>query len=123
MKLRTTIIVAAAMLVFVFVVIAMIVPSLPRYEFESIREATSFEQRNGDIIEDQFGDTNGSYRLKSAIVGGRLDTNFSFSATFDGRTTNWSRPRPNGVHFRATIFENRRGNQFAVVTKWTDSAP
>ncbi|MFN7140047.1 MAG: hypothetical protein ACK4UN_12000 [Limisphaerales bacterium] len=54
------------------------------------------------------------------VVSGRNSERFDFDLTFDGRATNWARPLTNQMGYVATIFENRRGNQFVVVTKRTE---
>ena len=67
-------------------------------------------------IVDELGDTNGPYILVRGIVGG-VGKPFDFELTFNGRTTSWSQPVSNHMWFVATVFENRRGNQFAVIRK------
>jgi hypothetical protein len=99
--------------------LAIIVPSLPRYNFASVDEVKSYGHFEAAVIVDELGDTNGPYRLKGSVVGG-VGKPFGFNLTFDGHTTNWSRPVTNHMWFVATIFENRRGNQFAVIWKRTE---
>jgi hypothetical protein len=112
------ILLAIIALVFVALIVAIIVPSLPSYHFASVSEARAFGHFEGDVeIVDELGDTNGPYRLKGGVGGGRNSEQFSFDLTFDGHTTNWTRPISNHLGFVVTIFENRRGNQFAVVRK------
>ena len=96
--------------------VAIIVPSLPRYRFVSVSEARSFGHIGDAEIIDELGDTNGPYRLAKGIVGG-VGKPFDFDLTFSGRTTNWSQPVSNHMWFVVTVFQNRRGNQFAVVRK------
>lgn len=99
--------------------LALIVPSLPRYNFASVSEARAFAHIEDAEIVDELGDTNGPYRLKGGAVGG-VGKAFDFNLTFNGYTTNWSRPVSNHMWFVATIFENRRGSQFAVIQKRTE---
>lgn len=96
--------------------VAIILPSLPRYNIASVSEARAFAQMEDAEIVDELGDTNGPYRLKGATVGA-VGKPFDFNLTFNGRTTNWSRPASNHMWFVAVRFENRSGNQFAVVMK------
>jgi type III secretory pathway component EscU len=44
--------------------LAVIVPSLPRYNFASANEARAFAHMEDEEIVDELGDTNGPYRLK-----------------------------------------------------------
>jgi hypothetical protein len=67
----------------------------------------------------QFGDTNGPYRLKGGENRGEGKP-FDFNLTFNGQTTNWTQPVSNHMWFVVTIFENRRGNQFAVISRMTN---
>jgi hypothetical protein len=113
------ILLAIIALVIVVLLVAIIVPSLPSYHFASVGEARAFGHFEDAEIVDELGDTNGPYRLKGGVGGGRNSEQFSFNLTFDGRTTNWTRPISNHMGFVVTIFENRRGNQFAVVRKST----
>jgi hypothetical protein len=99
--------------------LAIIVPSLPRYSFASVSEARAFAHMEDAEIVNELGDTNGPYRLKRGVVGG-VGKPFAFDLTFNGHTTNCSQPVSNHMRFVATIFENRRGNQFAVVRKRTE---
>ncbi len=107
---------------FVLLMLAIIVPSLSRYSFASVSEARAFAQREDAEIVDEFGDTNGPYRLKGGIVSGRntFGKSFGFDLTFNGHTTNWNRLVSSNTFYGVTIFENRRGNQFAVVRKTTE---
>ena len=100
-------------------VLAVIVPSLPYYKFASVNEARTFGHFEDAEIVDELGDTNGPYRFKRGVVGG-VGKPFDFALTFDGRTTHWTRPVTNHMWFVAIIFENRRGNQFAVIRKRTE---
>ncbi len=99
--------------------LAIIVPSLARYNFASVSEARTFAHIDDAVIVDELGDTNGPYRLKGGAVGG-VGKPFDFVVTFNGVTTNWSQPVSNHMWFVATIFENRRGSQFAVIQKRTE---
>jgi hypothetical protein len=99
--------------------LAIIVPSLPSYNFASVSEARAFGHMDDAEMVDELGDTNGPYRLKGGAVGG-VGKPFDFDLTFNARTTNWSRPVSNHMWFVVTIFENRRGNQFAVLRKRTE---
>jgi hypothetical protein len=113
------ILLAVIVLTIVALIVAIIVPSLPSYRFASVSEARAFSHIDGAEIVDELGDTNGPYRLKGGVVGG-VGKPFDFALTFNGYTTNWSQPVSNHMWFVATIFENRRGNQFAVVRKRTE---
>lgn len=106
---------------FALVMLAMIVPSLPRYDFASVSEARAFGHREHAEIVDELGDTNGPYRLKSIVSSGRNSyaKNFDFDLSFNGRTTNWNRLVSSNTFYAVTIFENRSGNQFAVIWKRT----
>jgi hypothetical protein len=116
---------SAKILLFVIVLaigglmLAIVIPNLPRYNFASVSEARAFGHIDGAEIVDELGDTNGPYRLKGGVGGGSREAFFDFNLTFNGHTTNWSRPISNHMGFAVTIFENRRGNQFAVVRKST----
>jgi hypothetical protein len=107
---------------FVLLMLAIIVPSLPRYSFASVTEARAFAHMEDDEIVDELGDTNGPYQLKGSRVSGRntFGNNFYFDLTFNGHTTNWNRLVSSNTWYVVTIFENRRGNQFAVVRKRTE---
>jgi hypothetical protein len=102
----------------VAVMVAIIAPNFARIRFASVREARAFGHLEDAEIVDELGDTNGPYTLKGAVVGGRNSEQFTFNLTFDGRTTNWTQAISNHLGFVATIFENRRGNQFAIVRRW-----
>jgi phage shock protein PspC (stress-responsive transcriptional regulator) len=119
LKRSLKILLAVIALVIVALIVAIIVPSLPSYRFASISEARAFSHIEDAEIVDELGDTNGPYRLKGGVVGG-VGKPFDFDLTFNGHTINWSRPVSNHMWFVATIFENRRGNQFAVVRKRTE---
>ena len=112
------ILLAVIALAIVALIVAVIAPSLPSYHFASASEARAFGHIEDAEIVDELGDTNGPYRLKGGVSGGRNSEQFSFNLTFDGRTTNWTQPISNHIGFVATIFENRRGNQFAIVRRW-----
>lgn len=107
---------------FVLLMLAIIVPSLPRYSFASVSEARAFAHLEDAEIVDELGDTNGPYRLKGGVVSGRntFGESFGFDLTFNGHTTNWNRLVSSNTWYVVTIFENRRGNQFAVVRKRTE---
>src|SRR5450631_2846391 len=100
-------------------ILAMIVPSLPRYNFASVNDARAFTHIEGTEIVAELGDTNGPYRLKGGVNSGTSKP-FDFGLTFNGHTTNWSHPVSSHMWYVVTIFENRRGNQFAVVCKMTN---
>jgi len=117
LKRSSKILLAVIALAIVGLMLAIIIPSLPSYHFASVNEARSFGHIEDAEIVDELGDTNGPYRLKGGVVGG-VGKPFDFNLTFNGYTTNWSRPVSNHMWFVATIFENRRGNQFAIVRKW-----
>jgi hypothetical protein len=103
-------------------VVANMVSSLPRYNFAAATEARSFITNFGDqTIIDELGDTNGPYMLRRGVLGG-IGKPFEFNLTFNGRRTNWSQPASNDTGFAVAIFENRRGNQFAIVMKKKQSA-
>ena len=88
------------------------------YNLATVSEARAFAHIDGEIV-DELGDTNGPYRLKGGVIGG-VGKPFSFDLTCNGYTTNWSRPVSNHMWFVVTIFENHRGNPFAVVRKRTE---
>jgi len=102
--------------------LAIIVPSLRRYNFASVSDARAFAQIEDAQIVDELGDTNGPYRLKGGRVSGRntFGKNFGFNLSFNGHTTNWNRLVSSNSSYVVTIFENRRGNQFAVINKRTE---
>jgi len=114
--------VAIVALVIVALIVAIIIPSLPSYHFASVAEARAFSHIEGAEIVDELGDTNGPYRLKGGAVSGRntFGKNFDFALTFNGHTTNWNRIVSSNTWYSVTFFENRRGNQFAVVRKRTE---
>ena len=118
LKRGLKILLAVIVLVIIALIVAIIVPSLPSYHFASVSEARTFGHIEDAEIVDELGDTNGPYRLKGGVAGGRNSEQFSFNLKFDGRSTNWTQPISNHMGFVATIFENRRGNQFAIVRKW-----
>jgi hypothetical protein len=105
------------------VILAISIPSWRRdRSCASVEEARSFPMffySENDAIVDELGDTNGSYRLVGGKIGG-VGQPFDFDLTFNGQTTNWSQPASNHMSFVVTIFENHRGNQFAVVRKRTE---
>ena len=103
-------------LLIIGLMVAIIVPSWPRYNLASVNEARSFSQMEDVEIVDEFGDTNGPYRLRGGVAG-PVGKPFQFDLRFNGRTTNWSQPASNNTGFFVTIFENRRGSQFAIVRK------
>jgi hypothetical protein len=96
--------------------VAIIAPSFARTRFASVREARAFGNVEDAEIVDELGDTNGPYTFRSA-VGGGVGQPFSFDVRFNGRTTNWSLPASNNTGLLVIVFENRRGNQFAIVRK------
>ena len=102
--------------------LAIIVPSLPRYNFASVSDARAFAHIEDAQIVDELGDTNGPYRLKGGSVSGRntFGKSFGVDLTFNGHTTNWNRLVSSNTWYVVTIFENRRGNQFAVIYKRTE---
>jgi hypothetical protein len=108
---------SAIVLVIASLTLAIVLPSLPRYEFASINDAKAFGHNDGaEIIVDELGDTNGPYKFVKSVVGG-VGKPFDFDMKFADHITNWSKPVTNHMWFVATIFENRRGNQFAVIRK------
>lgn len=122
MKRTLKIVLAVVALVIVALIVAVIVPSLPSYHFASVSEARSFGHPEDAQIVDELGDTNGPYRLKGGVVSGRntFGQNFGFDLTFNGHTTNWNRLVSSNTWYVVTIFENRGGNQFAIVRKRTE---
>jgi hypothetical protein len=116
------ILLAIIALVIVAFIVAIIIPSLPSYRFASVNEARAFSHIEGAAIVDELGDTNGPYRLRGGAVSGRntFGKNFDFDLTFNGHTTNWNRLVSSNTWYVVSIFENRRGNQFAVVRKRTE---
>jgi len=121
-KRSSKIVIGSIIALFVLLMLAIVVPSLPRYNFASVSEARAFAHMEDAEIVDELGDTNGPYRLKGGAVSGRntVGRNFDFDLTFDGHTTNWTRLVSSNTSYVVTIFENRRGNQFAVVRKRTE---
>lgn len=103
----------------VVLLLAIILPELPTYRFAWVDAARSESNIQDAQIIDELGDTNGPYRLVKDIVGG-VGKAFDFDLTFDGRSTNWTRPVSNHMWFVVSVFENRRGNQFAIVRKRRD---
>ena len=106
----------------VVLMVAIIASSYARPRFASLHEARAFGYvEDGEIVE-ELGDTNGPYRLKGGAVSGRntFGKNFDFALTFNGLRTNWNRIVSSNTWYSVTIFENRRGNQFAVVRKRTE---
>ncbi len=122
MKRSSKIVLGSAIALFVLLMLAIIVPSLPRYSFASVREARAFAHMEDAEIVDELGDTTGPYRLKGSRLSGRntQGKNFGFDLTFNGHTTNWNRLVSSNTWYVVTIFENRRGNQFAIVRKRTE---
>ena len=122
LKKTSKIVFGSIIALFVLLLVAILVPSLPRYSFASVSEARAFAHNEDAEIVDEFGDPNGPYRLKAGIVSGRntFGQNFGFDLTFNGHTTNWNRLVSSNTWYAVTIFENRRGNQFAVVRKRTE---
>ncbi len=122
MKRSLKILLAVVAFVIVALIVAMIVPSLPSYHFASVSEARSFGHIEDAQIVDELGDTNGPYRLKGGAVSGRntFGENFGFDLTFNGHTTNCNRLVSSNTWYVVTIFENRKGNQFAIVRKRTE---
>jgi hypothetical protein len=122
LKISSKIVFGSVIALFVLLMLAIIVPSLPRYSFASVSEARAFAHMEDAEIVDELGDTNGPYRLKGSRVSGRntYGKNFDFDLTFNGHTTNWNRLVSSNTWYVVTIFENRRGNQFAVVRKRTE---
>lgn len=97
-------------------VLAAIVPSCRFYDIASVKEARSWgPTQNADIVV-ELGDTNGPFRLKGGAGGGAWKS-VSIQLRLNGRTTNWSVPASNNTGFVVTKFENRRGNEFAIVRK------
>jgi hypothetical protein len=122
MKRSSKIVFGSIIALFVLLMLAIIVPSLPHYSFTSVSEARAFAGMEDAEIVDELGDTNGPYRLRGGAVSGRntYGKNFDFDLTFNGHTTNWNRLVSSNTSYVVTIFENRRGNQFAVVRKRAD---
>ncbi len=116
MKTSSKIVFGVLALAVVSLMVAVIIPSLPRYNFASVNEAISFGQMEDAEIVDELGDTNGPYRFRGAVLGGARKP-FNFELRFNGHTTNWSQAASNNTGFSVAIFENRRGNQFAIVRK------
>jgi len=106
-------------LAIVLLMAAIAVPGFLRARYATVHEARAFGYIEDAQIVDELGDTNGPYTLVGATVSG-VGKPFDFKLTFNGRTTNWSQPVSNHMWFVVTVFENRRGNQFAVVRKRTD---
>jgi len=119
LKRSSKIVLAVIALAVAALVLAIIIPSLPSYHFASVNEARSFGHFEDGEIVDELGDTNGPYKLRGGVVGG-VGKPFDFNLTFNGRTTNWTQPVSNHMWFVASIFENRKGNQFAVIRKRTE---
>jgi hypothetical protein len=119
LKRSSKILLAVIALAIVGFMLAIVIPSLPSYHFASVIEARSFGRIDDAEIVDELGDTDGPYRLVKCVVGG-VDKPFDFDLTLNGRTTNWTQPVSNHMWFVATVFENRRGNQFAVIRKRTE---
>ena len=113
---------AIVAVVIVALIVAIIIPSLPSYRLASVSEARAFSHIEGAEIVDELGDTNGPYRLRGGVVSGRntFGKNFDFDLTFNGHTTNWNRLVSSNTWYVVSIFENRRGSQFAVVRKRTE---
>jgi hypothetical protein len=104
-------------------VVAMCLPEwLTAYPYKTVSAARAWgnwEQVEDAKIVDELGDTNGPYRLLKSRVGG-VGKPFDFDLSFRGTKTNWSQPVSNHMWFVVTVFENRHGNQFAVVRKRTE---
>ncbi len=123
MKINSKIVVGSIVgLLIAGFLLAIIVPSLPRYNFVSVSDARTFAAIKYAQIVDELGDTNGPYRLKGYQVSGRntFGKNFGFDLTFNRHTTNWNRLVSSNTWYGVTIFENRSGNQFAVINIWTE---
>jgi hypothetical protein len=103
-------------LIIVGAMIAVIVPSKQRNSFANVSEARSFGQIEGAEILEEVGDTNGPFRLKRIVSGG-VGSPFDLDLTVNGRTVSRSYPGSNRVTYIVTVFENDRGNQFAIIKK------
>jgi hypothetical protein len=100
--------------------LAVIIPSLPPgYEFHSVNDARLFGPIADAEIVGELGDTNGPFRLVKSTISG-VGKPFDFDLMIDGSKTNWTQPVSNHMWFVVTFFENRKGNQFAVVRKRTE---
>ena|SRR5437868_9834860 len=110
---------AAIALAIAGLLLAIWVPDWPGYRYRSVKEARFFGHIEDARIVDELGDTTGPYRLVRGVVGG-VGKPFDFDLVFNGRSTNWTQPVSNHMWFVATVFENRRGNQFAIVRKRTE---
>jgi len=99
--------------------LAIIIPSLPGYRFASVKEARLFSNIEDAKIVDELGDTNGPFTLVKSIVSG-VGKPFDFDLMCGGRKISWTQPVTNHMWFVVTIFENRKGNQFAVIRKRTE---
>ena len=96
--------------------LATILPSWPFYDIASVNEARLWGRMEDTAIVVELGDTNGPFRLKGG-AGGGAGKPFHLDLRFNGRTNTWSQPASNNTGFVVTIFENRRGNDFAIVRK------
>jgi len=108
-----------AIVVVAFVLATLLPEVLTRYQYHSVNEARSFGHIEGAEIIAEIGATNGPYRLVKGIVSG-VGKPFDFDLKFNRGSTNWTRPISNHMWFVVTIFENRGGNQFAVIRKRTE---
>ena len=79
LKRISKIVFGSVIALFVLLMLAVIVPSLPRYSFASVTEARAFAHMEDAEIVDELGDTNGPYRLKGSRVSGRLGSEQTFS--------------------------------------------
>jgi len=117
MKINWIIVVESIIaLAVVGLVLAAILPSLRFYDIASVNEARLWGHSEDDKIVVELGDTNGPFRLRGG-AGGGAGKPFHLDFRFNGGTTNWSQPASNNTGFVVTIFENRRGNVFAIVRK------
>ena len=97
-------------------VAAAILPSLRLYDIPSVNEARLWGHLQDVRIVVELGDTNGPFRLRGG-AGGGAGKPFHLDLRLNGGTNTWSQPASNNTGFVVTIFENRRGNDFAIVRK------
>jgi hypothetical protein len=103
-------------LAIVGLMLTAILPSWPFYDIASVNEARLWGHMQDTKIVVELGDTNGPFRLKGGAGGGTVKP-FHLDLRVDGRITHWSQPASNNTGFVVTIFENGRGNDFAIVRK------
>lgn len=100
-------------------VLGLIVPELSsRYKFSSVKEARLSAYIEDAEVIDEIGDTNGPYRFVSGIVSG-FGKPFDFELKCSGENIKWTQPGSSNTWFVVHVFENQKGNHFAVVMKRT----